>query len=74
MQETWVQPLGQDDLPGEGHGSLLQDSCPGNLMDRGRLAIVHGVKKSQTRLSTRKSHSPHTEEVGKQFFVKSLEA
>ena len=31
---------------GEGNGSSLQYSCPGNLMDRGTWwAIVHGVPK-----------------------------
>ena len=38
--------------PGEGNGNLLQYSCLGNPMDRGaRRATVHGVAKSQTRLS-----------------------
>ena len=38
--------------PGEGNGNLLQYSCLENLMDRGACqAIVHGVAKSQTRLS-----------------------
>ena len=38
--------------PGEGKGNLFQYSCLGNLMDRGaRQAIIHGVAKSQTRLS-----------------------
>ena len=36
-----------------GNGNLLQDTCLGNLMDRETWwAIVHGVAKSQTRLST----------------------
>ena len=35
--------------PGEGNGNLLQDSCPGNPMDRGAWqATVHGVAKRQT--------------------------
>ena len=39
--------------PGEGIGSPLQYSCLGNPMDRGALeATVHGVAKSQTRLSS----------------------
>ena len=39
--------------PGEGNGNPLQYSCLGNLMDRGAWwATVHGVAKSQTRLST----------------------
>ena len=38
--------------PGEGIGNLLQYSCLGNSMDRGAWwAIIHGVAKSQTRLS-----------------------
>ena len=38
---------------GEGHGNRLQDSCLENVMDReARWAIIHGVTKSQTRLST----------------------
>ena len=39
--------------PGEGHGNPLQYSSLENLMDRGALwDTVHGVTKSQTRLST----------------------
>ena len=38
--------------PGEGDGNPLQYSCLGNPMDRGAWqATVHGVEKSQTRLS-----------------------
>ena len=38
--------------PGEGNGNPLQYSCLGNLTDRGAWrATVHGVEKSQTRLS-----------------------
>ena len=38
--------------PGEGNGNLLQYSCLENPMDRGAWrATVHGVIKSQTRLS-----------------------
>ena len=38
--------------PGEGNGNPLQYSCLENPMDGGaRWAIVHGVTKSQTRLS-----------------------
>ena len=37
---------------GEGHGTLLQCSCLEDPMDRGAWwAAVHGVAKSQTRLS-----------------------
>ena len=39
--------------PGGGHGNLLQYYCLGSPMDRGAWrAIVHGVAKSQTRLSS----------------------
>ena len=38
--------------PGGGHGNSLQYSCLENPMDRRAWqAIVHGVAKSQTRLS-----------------------
>ena len=38
--------------PGEGNGNPLQDSCLENPLDGGALqATVHGVAKSQTRLS-----------------------
>ena len=38
--------------PGVGNGNLLQYFCLGNSLDRGTwLATVHGVTKSQTRLS-----------------------
>ena len=38
--------------PGEGNGNPLQYSCLENFMDGGALwATVHGVAKSQTRLS-----------------------
>ena len=38
--------------PGEGNGNPLQYSCLENPMDRGAWwATVHGVAKSQTRLS-----------------------
>ena len=39
--------------PGGGNSNLLQYSCLGNPMDRGiQWAIIHGVAKSQTQLST----------------------
>ena len=39
--------------PGEGNDNPLQYSCLGNVMDRGAWWVtVHGVTKSQTRLST----------------------
>ena len=38
--------------PGEGNGNPLQCSCLGNTRDRGAWwAIVHGIAKSQTRLT-----------------------
>ena len=52
MWETWVRSLGQEDSPGEGNGNPLQYSCLENPMDRKDWwATVHGVAKSQTRLS-----------------------
>ena len=52
MWETRVQSLGWEDSPGEGNGNPLQYSCLENPMDgRAWRATVHGVAKSQTRLS-----------------------
>ena len=49
VQETQVQPLGQVQSPGGGHGSPLQYSDLKNPMDRGAWgATVHGVTKSWT--------------------------
>ena len=46
----YIPGLGRS--PGEGHGNPLQYSCLENPMDRGSWrATVHGVTKSQTRLS-----------------------
>ena len=43
---------GSGRFPGEGNGNPLQYSCLENPMDGGVLrATVHGVTKSQTRLS-----------------------
>ena len=43
---------GLERSPGEGNGNLLQYSCLDNSMDRGAWqTTVHGVSKSQTRLS-----------------------
>ena len=43
---------GSGRCPGGGNGNPLQYSCLGNLMDRGPWwAAVHGVARSQTRLS-----------------------
>ena len=47
MQETWVQSLGWEDPLGEGKGYPFQYSGLENSKD----CIVHGVTKSQTRLS-----------------------
>ena len=50
MQETWVWSLGRS--LGEGNGNPLQYSCLENSMDRGAWwATVHGITKTQTRLS-----------------------
>ena len=51
MQETWslIPVLGRS--PGEGHDSLLQDSCPQNSMEWGSWwATVHRLTKSRTQL------------------------
>ena len=51
-QETQFQSLVQEDSPGGGNGNPLQYSCLENSMDReASRATVHGVTKSQTRLS-----------------------
>ena len=43
---------GSGRFPRRGNGNPLQHSCLGNPMNRGAWqAIVHGVAKSQTRLS-----------------------
>ena len=47
MRETWIQSLGWKDPPGEGKGYPVQYSGLENPMD----CIVHGVTKSQIRLS-----------------------
>ena len=52
MRESRVRSLGWEDSPGEGNGNPLQYSCLENPMDRKDWwATVHGVAKSQTRLS-----------------------
>ena len=65
MQETWVRFLpGSGRFPGEGNSNPLQHSCLENSMDRGVWhATVHGVAKSQTRLSN--FHFTFTEVMGK---------
>ena len=51
MGDTGLIP-GSESSPGEGNGTPLQYSCLGNPVDRGAWrAAVHGVAKSQTRLS-----------------------
>ena len=51
MQETWVQSLGWDGYL-EMNGYPLQCSYLENSVDRGAWqATMHGVAKSQTRLS-----------------------
>ena len=53
MQETWVQTLGQEDSLEKGmagHPSILAWRIPWTE-ESGRIHTVHGVAKSQTRLS-----------------------
>ena len=52
---------GSGRCPGEGNGNPLQYLCLGNPMDRGAWqATVHGVTKSQTRLSClNNNEKPH---------------
>ena len=70
MHEAWVQSLGREDSLEKvmaTHSSLffffpLQYYCLEDSMDRGaRWATVHGVSKSQTRLSNFHFTSPHQE-------------
>ena len=60
MQEAgWIAELGRSS--GEGNGYLFQYSCLENSMDRGAWqATVHGITKSQTRLSTHTHPRAHT--------------
>ena len=60
MQETQVRPLGlRDPLEKGMNGYPLQYACLGNPMDRGAWwARVHGVARSQTRLSHFTSLAP----------------
>ena len=46
MQETLIQSLGQEDLPGEGNGHPLQYSCLENSMDGGTWWATWGCKES----------------------------
>ena len=58
-KETAVPALGRS--PGGGHGHPLQHPCLENPMVRGAWrATVHGVAKSQTRLSTCTHTHAHT--------------
>ena len=56
IQETQVDMVsipGSGRFPGEGNGNPLQYPCLEDPKDRGAWrATVHGVTKSQTRLST----------------------
>ena len=52
VQETWVRALGWVGSPGEGNVNPFQYPCLENSMDSGAWWVtVHGVSKSQTRLS-----------------------
>ena len=52
MQDTWVQFLGWEDPLEKENGYPLHYSCLENSIDGGAWqTTVHGVKKSQTRLS-----------------------
>ena len=54
----WGSIPGSGRSPGGGHGNPPQCSCLENPMDRGAWrAAVHGVTKSQTRLSDSAQHS-----------------
>ena len=53
VQDAWVRSLGGEDPLEQGMATPLQYSCLENPMDRGAWrAAVHGVTKSQMRLST----------------------
>ena len=59
MWETWGRSLGSGRSPGGGSGNALQYACLENPMDGGAWqATVHGVSKSQTRLSDFTSSFP----------------
>ena len=52
MQDTWVQPLGQEGPLDEGNGNPLQCSCLENSMDRVAWQVTaHEIAKSQAQLS-----------------------
>ena len=55
MQEAGVRSLGQEDSPGEGNGTPLQDSCLENPKGRADWrAAVHGAAESDT---TERTHT-----------------
>ena len=60
--------------PGEGNGNSLQYPCLGNPMDRGAWrAMVHGVAKSQTRLTDFHFHFQKLEpNVNSKVFFKAI--
>ena len=72
MQETWVQPLGQEDPPGEGNDNPLQYSCwkipwteePGRLQSMGSQRIGHDWATSRSpsvpSLLSLKPMQPHS--------------
>ena len=51
MQKTWVRSLGQEDALEKGMATPIQYSCLENWTEEPWWATVHGVAKSQTRLS-----------------------
>ena len=51
MQKTWVRSLGQEDALEKGMATPIQYSCLENWTEETWWATVHGVAKSQTRLS-----------------------
>ena len=52
----WIPESGRS--PVGGNGNLQQCSCLENPMDRGARCTVHGIAKSQTRLSTQMPNGP----------------
>ena len=69
MQETWVLSMAWKDSPGEGKGYLLQYTGLENSMD----CIVHGVAKSQTRLSDLHFFTLHFQMVGEGIWLSRAE-
>ena len=57
VRETQVQALGREDPLEKQMAAKLQQPCLGNPMDRGAWWVaVHGIAKSQTRLSNQHFH------------------